>query len=423
MRKLLGLMVRKLEQPGSGWLVLLLSCFLLTGAMRWRTAAFSPSDPGWAETVDIHKYLHMAQSPLGSFHIQPSCWRIGVPFLVSLLPMDAYSGFDLLSVCFVALTGWMIYYWLRAMSQSGEMALLGVALYFSLGSVSKLLLWGVASPDSAAYFLQVVLLYAIYTRKDLLFAVTLLLGVCVKETVAFMGLLFYTLQVGETWLDARLIRRTLLVGLPALAALVAIRVFIPAYNNNDAYVAMVGPKLAEVATGTARYSITDGFAIVAHVYAQMSTINLVRTFTYSFLGIHFFLTLLGVGLKPALALRWSPFLLLTGFTFLVALNPERRMGSLFPFLILACLAAISYLARRLRIPVAAFTGILAVETVLLLSKRDVLILPADISMAVFILMLGYALMTPASEVEPIESRATRTVGPLGQPNGESSLIS
>lgn len=381
------------ERPRTGWLVLLLFCIALTLALRWRCAVFSPESAGWNETVDIHKYLHLAQNPLGSFHIQPTCWRIGVPFLVSLLPMDAYAGFDLLNVCFLALTGWMIYYWIRKMEQSPVMGLLGLLTFYALGSATKLILWGVASGDSGSYLAQVVILYAIAARRDVLFAVALLVGVSFKETVALAGPLYYTMRVQTLRPDWSLLWRSVVLGLPAMLVMLGIRLWIPSYNGDPAYVAQVGPHLSDVHTGVSEYTFAIGWTIVKEALGKTSAINILRMFTFGSIGIHFFLTVLGVRLKPDLLLRWSPVLVPTGLSLFAALNADRRMGSFFPFLIVCSLLAMRYLSERIRLSQEVFVLAMAVQWAALLLKRDVVILPADLALGLFLTVIGTALVT------------------------------
>src|SRR5207244_9415264 len=72
--------------------------------------------------------------------------------------------------------------------------------------------------------------------RDVGFAACLALGVLAKESVIFVAPLFYTLQATRRW-DPRLALRTVAVAAPAVAALVAVHLGVPAMNHDAAYVA------------------------------------------------------------------------------------------------------------------------------------------------------------------------------------------
>src|SRR5579863_3497139 len=158
------------SKPRVHWseaLLVFFLCFAVTVAIRYRTELFGPADPHWNDPIDHFKYEYIAEHPLGSFHIQPSCWRIGVPLLVRLLPFSTYRSFELLGILFLGLTGGLIYLWLRAIPSPRDEAILGVLMFYSLGPAVKLLIRDVESPDPASYFFIALAIYAIYRENDL----------------------------------------------------------------------------------------------------------------------------------------------------------------------------------------------------------------------------------------------------------------
>jgi hypothetical protein len=368
------------------WVFLL--CFLITLAIRVRTDVSHPGDPRWGYPTDHHKYLYVAEHPLGSFHIQPACWRIGVPLAARVLPFSTYRNFDILSVLCLALSGCVLYLWLIAIPLSPAMGLLGVLMFYSLGGASKLLLWGVVSPDPASYFFILLALYATYRDNDILCALALLSGVFVKETVLLAGPLFYSLKAESLW-DAPRFKRFLAVFAPAVCALVLIRILIPAWNDRDDYVRSLPGIYTQVFLGTPRYNLPNAFRGVMWTYAQLSVINRVRLFTYGSLGLHLFLPFFAPGTNRQLLLRWLPYSLPVVLSMLIAENPDRRVSSLFPMLIVLGLNGAVALAKTLHLTTNHFIVLFALILGVLLLKQNVLIAPFELEAVLFLGWLCY----------------------------------
>src|SRR5579863_6860408 len=261
----------------------MLLCFAVAFGLRLRTDVLRPGGPHWDEPADHHKYLYIAEHPLGSFHIQPTCWRIAVPLLAKVLPFSIYRNFDILSVFFVGLSGCMLYLWLLAIPVNPPRALLGVLMYYCLGGVSKGLLWGVTSPDPASFFFILLALYAIYRENDFLCAVALMAGVLAKETVLLAAPLHYTLRAASLW-DYRRFKRLVLVCAPCVCALAPVRILIPAWNDRDDYVRSLPFIYTQVSAGMVKYDLLTAFRGTMASYAQLSPINLLRAVSYGTLG-------------------------------------------------------------------------------------------------------------------------------------------
>ena len=368
-----------------------LCCFLITLALRVRVDALHPGGPHWDDPADHHKYLYIAEHPLGSFHIQPTCWRIGVPTLAKILPFSTYRNFDVLSVLFMGLSGCMLYLWLLAIPLSRDHALVGVLMFYSLGGASKLLLGGVTSPDQASYFLILVALYAIYRGNDLLFLLALVVGVTVKETVILAGPLYYSLKATSLW-DWRHFKKFIVLFAPALCVLAVIRALIPAWNDRDAYVNSLPFIYTQVSAGMVKYDLVTAFRGTIDVYRQFTPINLVRTFTYGALGVQLFLPFFAPRTNREPLLRWAPYWIPVLLSMLIALNPDRRISSLFPVLIILGLNGLDALARVLNLKTGHFLVLFGLILAMLLLKTDVAIVPFDMQAAAALFCLCYAVV-------------------------------
>jgi hypothetical protein len=381
----------------SKWSVFL-CCFLVTLGLRIRTDADHPGGPQWDEPIDHHKYLYVAEHPIGSFHIQPTCWRIGVPVLAKILPFSTYRNFDILSVLFVGLSGCMLYLWLLAIPLRDEQALLGVLLFYSLGAAAKLLLRIVTSPDPASYFFILLALYAIYRGNDYLFAAALALGVVTKETVALVGPLYYSLKAVSFW-DPGRFKKLILVCAPAACVLIAIHVLIPAWNDHDDYVQSLPSIYTQVSAGMVKNDLLTAFRGTIGVYRQMSPIFLVRSFTYGALGLTLFLPFFAPRANREPLIRWAPYWVAVLLTMLIALNADRRISSLFPVLIVLGLNGLDVLADLLNVKPAHFMVLFGMILGLLLLKKDITTVPFDMQAAVALFCLTWAVARAARRFE------------------------
>ena len=364
-------------------------CFLITLSLRLRTETMHPGGPFWDMPADHHKYMYLAEHPLGSFHIQPTCWRIGVPMLAKAMPFSTWRNFDILTIAFLTLSGLMVYLWLTAIPLDPGKALLGVLMFYSLGGASKLIAGAVVSPDAASYFFILLALYAIYRGNDVLFAAALALGVLTKETVLLIGPLYYTLRT-PTWWDRKRLLRTVLVCAPCICVFAAVRLLIPAWNDRDDYVRSLPFIYTQVSAGMVRYDLLTAFRGTIETYRSYTPINLLRLFTWGSLGVHLFLPFFAPRRNREPFVRWTPYWLPIMLSLLIALNADRRVSSFFPVLIILGLNGMAALAAALRLENRHFMVLFVMLLGLLWIKKDVAIAPFDLAAAVFLGWLAWA---------------------------------
>lgn len=377
-------------------------CLLITLALRFRVEPLRPGGSNWDFPGDAHKYIYIADHPLGSFHIQPMCWRIGVPLTTRLLPFSTYRNFDILSVFFLALAGGVLYLWLLEIPLSPQKSWLGVLMFYSLGGASKMLLGGVTTPDPASYVFLLLALYAIYKEKDLLFVAALVLGVLVKETVILAGPLYYSLKANSWW-DAKRFKKFLLVFAPGVIVLITVRLLIPAWNDRDAYVKSLPFIYTQVSSGMVKYDLVTAFRGTMWTYSQISPINVIRMFTYGSLGLFVFFPFFAPRANREPFIRWLPYILPVAGSMLIAVNPDRRVSSLFPVLIILGLNGIAVLARALALNANDFLVLFSMTLALVLLKKDVTVVPFDLEAVVFLGWLIYVVVRRSRMALPLRS--------------------
>lgn len=299
---------------------------------------------------DHHKYIEIAASSLGSFHIAPYCWRIGAPLVARWLPGDIQSGFTLLSWLSTWLIGILLYLLARRVGFSLPLALTGLLLLYTLEWAPKLYLFNVWLPDAPAALLTTAALWAIVTRRDWLFVVLLVAGVAVKESVLFVAPLAYSLRATRLW-EPQLALRSLLLTLPAVLALVTIRLAIPAWNDDPAYVAALPERLWLVHHGSADYGYVESFRDYSLRRIRDPAWGDLLIYTVRPFGIGVSLVAaLGAVLHRERLLRFAPFILLVYSQPFFAGDNERLLVAAFPAVLLLALDGLDGLLRRAAAP-------------------------------------------------------------------------
>jgi hypothetical protein len=342
----------------------------LTAAL-WTAGTYklTTGSAGFRGTGDDHVYLYMTAHPLGAFHIAPWCWRILVPLLVRWLPVSPQAGYTAIALTTVTLTGVILYLILRKWGFAQGLALLGILLYFSFGYVTKFSLKDFWLTDSTAFFFASAAILALQWRRTYVFAACLLLGVLAKESVIFVAPLYYTFEARRRW-DPAVLARAVLLAAPAVAALVALRIAVPAWNGAPAYVASLPASVRSDIGNLPSYNML----LVARQTLEARARDCPRM-TVAYVVCCFGLlgmvlpALAGRRLRPVLARFW-PLLLLTLAQLLFALNTQRLTAFAFVPVIIACLCGARAAMTRLGVPGAWFALAAVTAIVLEFADRD-----------------------------------------------------
>jgi hypothetical protein len=170
-------------------------------------------------------YERMAGDPLGA-HTFPFAYRIGVPWLVHVLPFAHTVSFALLAWAAAGGAAGFAYLLMRRLGARGEVA---VALAILLALSPPMLLVGLRegrNVDAASVLFMMAATLFVVERRLRALAATLALGVVVREAELFVIPLAYALWAVRWW-DPRAARRAALVGAPAIAVYVALHLAIP----------------------------------------------------------------------------------------------------------------------------------------------------------------------------------------------------
>lgn len=335
------------SMPSHKALPLVLS-FLLTSALLFGARFVVPGHPNYPKPWDHHKYIWMATNDPLDFHIAPFCWRILVPTLAKVLPFDLEWSFFLIAFVGVWMTGVVVYSLGLRWFPSPLFGLVAMLMFFSLGWAGKLVLRNFWLPDSLAFFFVALAVYAILARRDVLFVVSVALGVLAKESVFFVVPLYYTLRT-DRWIDLGLLKRCALLALPAALLLVLLRVFIPPLNEDPVYLSTLPEAVRLVQEGSSSYGYLELFRAVG--LERLRTLSAWDLYSYSAgtFGAILLLPLFAPRRAGVLFLRFLPFLLLVYAQLLFAVNTERLLVVAFPAVLLMALAGIEGLSERLSI--------------------------------------------------------------------------
>jgi len=361
---------------------------VLVAALRVRTDTLTYDHTDFFNPWDHHKYIWMASNNPFDFHVAPFCWRVATPMLVKALPMDVERGFLAVSYLALWLTGVAVFYLVRRFGFGKWPALAGMFLYFSIGWVVKANLYNIFKPDPLAFLISTLAIYCIVARKNLLYALLLAVGVLAKESVLFVAVLYYTLLARRA-VDPKLLVRTILLALPAVAVLVALRTLIPMQNDDPLYMSTLPEALRQVQLGSSTYDPAWLWSEIGLPRLRAISPEALVRYTAGAFGITAaMLPLFAVRRNLSLFLRFLPFLVLVYAQILFATNDTRVLAFGFvPFIILSMggaeriTAALRVDARTIIVLFAALIGILLVRTWMLF-------VPLPFEAVLFVLYLG-----------------------------------
>jgi len=364
-------------------------------SIRLKTAALIPGHPDFAQPWDHHKYLWMALHGPFDFHVAPFCWRVGTPLLARLLPFPPEQSFSAIAFISLWATAAGVYALARRAGFPFAAGLVGALLFLSQGWMVRSNLENIWKPDALAACISVAAIVCALDRRARLFALLLALGVTVKESVLFVAPLYYSLQA-RRWGDARLLARTILVALPALAVLFALRALIPMRNDDPAYIAALPDTLRIVQLDTSVYDLSWLWRAIAlprlrGLAPDCAIEGTAGVFGLASIALAFFAPRRTLRLFT----RWAPFLALVCAQVLFATNTQKLLALGFPFVILAALGGAEAVVRRLHAPWAAFGALALALVALSLMRPWMLVVPARYQAALLAACLAGCALWPA----------------------------
>lgn len=325
----------------------ILSCCLT--ALLWvRTSKLLVEDPGFRQVGDDHVYRYMAEHSVGAFHIAPWSWRILVPALARYLPFRIETNFEIIAFTALALSGFLIFLILRKWGFSETLSHAGVALFFSMSYATKYNLRDFWLTDSTAFLFVAAAILALQYRRLGIFAGCVLVGTLAKESAVFAASLCYSFTAERRW-DPRALTRTLIIAAPSIAALIALRYTIPAWNGNAAYVASLPHSVRSDIGNVVSYNLVTvaqkELAARSHVWLA----DAVAVIT-SFGALGLVLPLLGGKKAADVVLRFWPFLVLVLSQLIFTYNTQRLIVLAFVPVTIGCLLGFQVLSEKYRIP-------------------------------------------------------------------------
>jgi hypothetical protein len=216
-----GLQLRSVRIPPVMFVALL--CLAVAGLAD----AVLPHEKGISG--DEPFYVRMATHP-GAAHSFPYAYRIAVPWLVHALPFSHVVSFQLLALVAIAASGAALYALMGEFDIPGQLAgALAVGLAVSPTLLVALLRHG-RNIDPATILVMILGCLFIVRRQRLALALTLLIGVAVKETTLFLIPFAYAVWA-ERLVDLDALRDLALVSAAPIAGYIALRVSIPAIGS------------------------------------------------------------------------------------------------------------------------------------------------------------------------------------------------
>jgi hypothetical protein len=181
-------------------------------------------------TGDEPFYLRMAAHP-GAPHSFPYAYRIAVPWLVHALPFSPLVSFTLITLLAIGAAAGALYVLIEEFDvPAGLAAALSVGFALSPTLLVTLPRHGI-SVDPASILVMVLGCLFIVRHQRLALAVTVLIGVAVKESSLFLLPLAYAVWA-ERPIDVGALRDTLLVSLAPVAGYVGLRASIDVVGNS-----------------------------------------------------------------------------------------------------------------------------------------------------------------------------------------------
>lgn len=335
----MGWILTELDRGGRREFLLVAGiAFLITATVALRTELITRNHPDFTKPADHHFYITMATEKPFSSRYAAFCWRVANPMMARLLPFDLELSFLTIAFTSIAFTGVVIYYIARSYGFHRAYALTGMFIFFSLGWAAKSSLKVFWLPDALSFLFITLCIYCVLTKKDVYFLVLLASGVLVKETVLFVAPLYYSLNARRT-VEPKLALQSLLLLVPALVVLIAVRICIPPENAYSYW----------------NYLLGYGLPRILNMSGEALYIYSVGTFGLAVIILPFF----SPRQNLRLMLRFSPLLVMVYIQILIADryfpgNAQRLLVVAFPAVILLALKGVEALSQRLHLNTTDF---------------------------------------------------------------------
>lgn len=317
-----------------------------------RVPAMDQQSASYDRAGDHHKYVFMAENGPFSFNVAPFCWRPGLPALARALPFPTQTSFRLLTLLSLWATGIAIYYLARATGRGAVASLFGMLIFLATGWATKYPLLDFWLPDSASLLLVTLVILCAFTNRLLAGALLLAAGVLLKESVLFAGLLFLTVSCLEQSWRRRVFKGAATIA-PAILVLLAMRLAVPAQNDDAAYMLGLPQYLTEVDEGRTSYDYVEQLQRVSGSRwrdVSLRPLESIHSYTIGAFGVlPLILALAAPTRNLRLMARASPFLALVYLQLLVATDTQRLVVLAMPVVILMALNGLEAIVRGRRL--------------------------------------------------------------------------
>jgi hypothetical protein len=186
---------------------------------------FEGYDRDLLPAFDAYAYVAMAEAPR-YFTVAPWGYRPLTPFLVHVLPLDVVTGFKVLTFVGLAVSAVLLARFLARLGHGLPASLAAVVLFVFLGPTREVVQYPLlVEPVTLA--LEVAFLLCLAGRGSTgALALIAVLGALSKEMqVLLVPLVFFARRDPDGWRVA--LRKTLVVGLAAVAATLLVRTWVP----------------------------------------------------------------------------------------------------------------------------------------------------------------------------------------------------
>lgn len=176
-------------------------------------------------------YERMAQHPLAT-HTFPFAYRVGLPWLVHVLPFSHTTSFLLLAWLAAGGAAAFAFALMRRLDMPVAVA---APLAFALAVSPPLLIVALRdgrNPDAVTMLFMMAATLLVVQRRPRALALTLLVGVLFREAVLFVIPMAYAVWAVRWW-DRDALVRVLAVGAPAVAAYLTLHLAIPTVGRSS----------------------------------------------------------------------------------------------------------------------------------------------------------------------------------------------